>query len=100
MSILKHLRFLNKRCSNSLFGIILPKSGPFSLGTASAPVDSFQAIKNDKNEYFWRPFQLAFQLLTIESLGNDDSNWKDLVDLLGSLQVVKPKLTLPWLGMK
>ena len=58
------------------------KSGPFSLGTASAPVDSFQAIKNDKNEYFWRPFQLAFQLLTIESLGNDDSNWKDLVDLL------------------
>lgn len=30
----------------------------------------------------WRPFQLAFQLMTIESLVTSDSNERDLVDLL------------------
>lgn len=33
-------------------------------------------------EYKWRPFQLAFQLLTIESVLNEKSEFRDLVDLI------------------
>jgi hypothetical protein len=32
--------------------------------------------------YKWRPFQLAFQLLTIESVANEQSNARDTVDLI------------------
>jgi hypothetical protein len=33
-------------------------------------------------DYRWRPFQLAFQLLTIESVVNEKSEFRDLVDLI------------------
>jgi superfamily II DNA/RNA helicase len=33
-------------------------------------------------DYKWRPFQLAFQLLTIESVVNEKSDFRDLVDLI------------------
>ena len=57
--------------------------GPVSLGEGLAPEDSYNSIKLEQgSEYFWRPFQLAFQLLTIESVGNEDSTWRDIVDLL------------------
>ena len=42
---------------------------------------SFEKPKFDKNER-WRPFQLAFQLLIIESLVNPNSNYRDTVDLI------------------
>jgi hypothetical protein len=32
--------------------------------------------------YKWRPFQLAFQLLTVESIGNEASSSRDTVDLI------------------
>jgi hypothetical protein len=33
-------------------------------------------------EYAWRPFQLAFQLLTLASMANDDDPDRDVVDLI------------------
>ncbi|HVU56085.1 MAG TPA: helicase-related protein [Puia sp.] len=33
-------------------------------------------------DYKWRPFQLAFQLLTVESVVNEKSDFRDLVDLI------------------
>ncbi len=35
-----------------------------------------------EDQYRWYPFQLAFQLLTIESLARDDADDRELVDLL------------------
>ena len=49
--------------------------------------DSIPYIKPDYDadeyaKYAWRPFQLAYQLLVIESLANNESNDRDIVDLL------------------
>jgi hypothetical protein len=41
----------------------------------------FEKPKFDNNEH-WRPFQLAFQLLIIESLVNPNSDYRDTVDLI------------------
>ena len=38
--------------------------------------------KNEKSDYAWRPFQLAFLLTVLESATNNDSNYRDLVDLI------------------
>ncbi len=35
-----------------------------------------------KNTYSWRPFQLAFILMTIESTIDEDSDFRDVVDLI------------------
>ncbi|WDE00736.1 helicase-related protein [Thalassomonas actiniarum] len=42
----------------------------------NAPNYKGEEIKN------WRPFQLAFQLLTIESIGNGNSDDRDIADLI------------------
>lgn len=34
------------------------------------------------NNYRWRPFQLAFQLLSVESIGNGNSGDRDIADLI------------------
>ena len=36
----------------------------------------------DKRSYRWRPFQLAFLLLTVESVANEDSEFRDTLDLI------------------
>jgi hypothetical protein len=49
-----------------------------------------QWISNDKNngitkknsQYKWRPFQLAFILIALESVTNEDSNYRDTLDLI------------------
>lgn len=35
-----------------------------------------------KDKYFWRPFQLAFLLMSINSVSDDDSEDRDIVDLI------------------
>lgn len=35
-----------------------------------------------KNQYFWRPFQIAFMLMSIASISDDSSQDRDLVDLI------------------
>ena len=46
--------------------------------------DSFDTKKIDymRLKYKWRPFQLAFQLLTIESIINLESEFREVVDLI------------------
>jgi len=39
-------------------------------------------IVKDKSAYKWRPFQLAFILMTLESATNEDSNFRDTLDLI------------------
>lgn len=39
-------------------------------------------VIKDKNGYTWRPFQLAFLLMSIESIARDESPDRELVDLI------------------
>ena len=41
-----------------------------------------KCLKQTPRTYRWRPFQLAFLLLSIESVVNEDSEFHDLVDLI------------------
>ncbi|ELB2890177.1 hypothetical protein QNE36_004241 [Vibrio parahaemolyticus] len=36
----------------------------------------------DKSQFNWRPFQLAFVLMTMQSVVNEDDEYRDLVDLI------------------
>lgn len=38
--------------------------------------------KFTSDKYFWRPFQLAFMLMSVNSIVNDDSSDRELVDLI------------------
>lgn len=44
--------------------------------------DANRGVKKDDSEYKWRPFQLAFILMTLESATNEDSDFRDTVDLI------------------
>jgi hypothetical protein len=44
--------------------------------------DENKGIKKEKSAYKWRPFQLAFILMTLESATNEDSNFRDTLDLI------------------
>jgi hypothetical protein len=60
-------------------GVALLRADPLAtraFGLANLAV--FRAAKHPT----WRPFQLAFLLLTCESTINDDSDFRDLVDLI------------------
>jgi hypothetical protein len=48
------------------------------LGEANHEDIDYKSLKN----FEWRPFQLAFSLLTLESLVNEDSDFRDSVDLI------------------
>ena len=44
-----------------------------------------------KDQYSWRPFQIAFLLMSIKSIVEDSSNDRGLVDLICFLQVVEKR---------
>ncbi|MDQ7085320.1 MAG: helicase-related protein [Sulfurovum sp.] len=44
--------------------------------------DSNRGIEKDLLEYKWRPFQLAFILMTLESTTNEESDFRDTLDLI------------------
>ena len=44
--------------------------------------DENKGIIKDKSTYKWRPFQLAFILMTLESATNEDSDFRDMLDLI------------------
>ena len=44
--------------------------------------DTNKGIKKDNLEYKWRPFQLAFILMTLESTTNENSDFRDTLDLI------------------
>ena len=44
--------------------------------------DRLQGKERDDEVYRWRPFQLAFLLTTLESTADEDSEFRDVVDLI------------------
>ena len=44
--------------------------------------DQTKGKKTDKKNYKWRPFQLAFILMVLESSTNEDSEFRDTLDLI------------------
>ena len=44
--------------------------------------DENKGAVKDKSTYKWRPFQLAFILMTLESATNEDSDFRDTLDLI------------------
>jgi len=44
--------------------------------------DANKGINKDTSAYKWRPFQLAFVLMTLESATNEDSDFRDTLDLI------------------
>jgi len=44
--------------------------------------DSNRGIIKDVSSYKWRPFQLAFVLMTLESTVNEDSDFRETLDLI------------------
>jgi len=44
--------------------------------------DSNKGVVKEKFIYKWRPFQLAFILMTLESATNENSNFRDTLDLI------------------
>jgi len=44
--------------------------------------DANKGINKDTFAYKWRPFQLAFVLMTLESATNEDSDFRDTLDLI------------------
>ena len=57
------------------------------FGGSLKDANSFKVVHpdyqhEDWRKFKWRPFQLAFQLLSIESVGNGNSDERDIVDLI------------------
>ena len=44
--------------------------------------DKSQGKDKSKKQYRWRPFQIAFVLMVLESATNEDSNFRDTLDLI------------------
>ena len=44
--------------------------------------DKNKNLNKDESEYRWRPFQLAFIIMTLESVVNEDSEFRDSLDLI------------------
>lgn len=57
------------------------RKGPYKLG--EAPTKSIEPLGiPEEGAPAWRPFQLAFQLLSLESIANEMSNDRETMDLL------------------
>jgi len=88
-NIIKNLIIAKKRMHQ---GIELLKNDDYariSFSTANEAMlrqwisgDANKGINKDKSAYKWRPFQLAFILMTLESATNEDSNFRDTLDLI------------------
>ena len=44
--------------------------------------DRNSGISQEESQYKWRPFQLAFILIALESITNEDSDYRDILDLI------------------
>ena len=87
--IVKNLTIAKKRMKQ---GIELLKNDQYAriaFSTANEAMlmqwvsgDINKGIKKEKSAYKWRPFQLAFILMTLESATNEDSNFRDTLDLI------------------
>jgi len=58
--------------SNANKAMLMQMAAPDQVKGKSTPID----------QYKWRPFQLAFILMVLESTTNEDSNFRDTLDLI------------------
>ena len=56
--------------------------GDEELGSILDEIDYKEDNEFTKDQYYWRPFQLAFLLMSVESITNDNSDDRALVDLI------------------
>ena len=54
----------------------------FSAGSQPMPQDDRIQGKNPDDTYRWRPFQLAFLLITLKSAADENNEFRDMVDLI------------------
>lgn len=87
--ILSRIYIANKRIEKGIF--ILEKDDAaktaFALANKSmlAQMIASDRAKGkiyDENNYKWRPFQIAFVLMVLESMTNEDSEYRDTLDLI------------------
>jgi hypothetical protein len=88
-SIVKKLSIARKRMQE---GIALLRNDRYALvafATANEAMlkqwvsgDTNRGIQKDDSEYKWRPFQLAFILMTLDSATNENSDFRDTLDLI------------------
>ena len=87
--IVKNLTIAKKRMKQGIELLKNDKQARIAFSTANKAMlmqwvsgDINKGIKKEKSAYKWRPFQLAFILMTLESATNEDSNFRDTLDLI------------------
>ncbi len=87
--IVKNLTIAKQRMKQGIELLKNDKQARIAFSTANEAMlmqwvsgDINKGIKKEKSEYKWRPFQLAFILMTLESATNENSNFRDILDLI------------------
>ena len=87
--IVKNLTIAKKRMNQAVELLKNDKQARIAFSTANEAMlmqwisgDINKGIKKEESLYKWRPFQLAFILMTLESVTNEDSNFRDTLDLI------------------
>ena len=88
-NIIKNLTITKKRMREGIDLLKHDEYARIAFSTANDAMlkqwisgDENKGINKDKSFYRWRPFQLAFILMTLESATNEDSNFRDTLDLI------------------
>ena len=87
--IIKNLTIAKKRMQEGINLLKNDKYAQIAFSTANEAMlkqwisgDKNKGMVKDKSVYKWRPFQLAFILMTLESATNEDSNFRETLDLI------------------
>jgi len=87
--IVKKLTIAKKRMQQGIELLKYDKNAKIAFSTANEAMlkqwissDMNRGIQKDNSKYKWRPFQLAFILMTLESTTNENSNFRDTLDLI------------------
>lgn len=88
-NIVKKLTIAKKRMQEGIELLQYDKNAIIAFATANEAMlkqwvsgDSNRGVQKNFSEYKWRPFQLAFILMTLESTSNEDSNFRETLDLI------------------
>jgi len=88
-TIIKNLKIAKKRMKDGIELLRNDKNAQIAFSTANEAMlmqwisnDINKGIKKEKSAYKWRPFQLAFILMTLESTINENSEYRDTLDLI------------------
>lgn len=88
-NIVKKLTIAKKRMQEGIALLQDDKNAIVAFTTANEAMlkqwvsgDRNKGIEKDVSSYKWRPFQLAFILMTLESTSNEDSDFRETLDLI------------------